>query len=158
MQFLSSKKRLPPLKNPNWDELACYSTHSHQMFETHYNEDQIQLVCNMKKCLGNDYINTGRDGSLFRSTGLKSTLSWFTAIFDIATLFYKTFSPFFKIYSRIVLHHLLLLQKYFYSKFPLDKSRIFKIFKLQTTRLRSITILPHPSVLMLLQDFNVKNK
>ena len=70
------------------------------MFDTYYNEDQIQLVCNMKKCLGNDYINTGWDGSLFRSTGLRSTLSRFTAIFDTATLFYKTFSPFFYLFSH----------------------------------------------------------
>lgn len=140
---------------PNWDELACYCTHNNQMFETHHNEDQIQLVCNMKTHLGNDYINTGRDGSLFRSTGLKSTLSWFTAVFDTATLFYETFSQGFYLFSHST--YLLLLQKYFYSVFPLDKSRTFRIFKLQTTRLYSITVFPHPSVLMLLLDFNIKN-
>lgn len=126
------------------------------MFERHYNEDQIQIVCNTKKCLANDCINTGWDGSRFRSTGLKSTPSWFIAIFDTATLSTRCFHHFL-IYSHIVLHHLLLLQKYFYSIFPLDKSRIFKIFSLQTTKLHSTTIFPHPSVLTLLQDFNVKN-
>lgn len=40
------------------------------MFEALYNKDEIQLGPNMKKCLGNDL---GWYGSLFRSSGLKST-------------------------------------------------------------------------------------
>lgn len=69
------------------------------MFEALYSKDEIQLGPNMKKCLGNDCINTGGYGSLFSSSGLKPTLSQNTAIFDTAALFYERFSAFFYLLS-----------------------------------------------------------